>query len=73
VGLAVIYWSARNADVQPLQTAVLIAGLLINTITTVIVVLAVVNGTINAVGWPAAVLHGVLALGFAYALFLGRR
>lgn len=73
VGLAIVYWFARNASEQPLQTAVLIAGFLINAITTVIVILSVVDGTINAAGWPAAVLHGVLALGFAYALYLRRR
>jgi hypothetical protein len=73
VGLSVVYWSARDAIGQPLQTAVLLAGLLINAITTVIVVVSVVNGTINVAGWPASVLHGVLALGFTYALYLRRR
>jgi hypothetical protein len=73
VGLAVVYWFARNAAEQPLQTTVLIAGLLINAVTTVIVLLSVVNGTINAAGWPAALLHGALTLGFAYALYIRRR
>lgn len=73
VGLAVIYWFARDASEQPLQAAVLIAGLLINAVTTVIVLLSVVNGTINAAGWPAALLHGALTLGFAYALYIRRR
>lgn len=73
VGLAVIYWFARNAAGQPLQTAVLLAGLLTNAITTVIVLLAVTDGTINAAGWPAAALHAALTLGFAIARLRAHR
>lgn len=73
VGLAVVYWFTRNASDQPLQTAVLITGLLTNAITTVIVLLAVADGTINATGWLATALHAALALGFAVSLFRARR
>jgi hypothetical protein len=47
---------------------VLLAGLLTNVVTSVIVVISTANGTLNAAGWPASILHGVLAAGFAYTL-----
>lgn len=73
VGFAVVYWFARNATAQPLRFGVLVAGLLTNAITTVIVILSLFTGTINAAGWPAVALHGALTIGFIYALYLDRQ
>lgn len=73
LGLALIFWSARDAGPSALRTGVLAAGLLINALQAAITALATISGVLNAAGWPAALLHAALALGFAYALWVDRR
>ncbi|MGE0500701.1 MAG: hypothetical protein AB7I79_03470 [Rhizobiaceae bacterium] len=65
--LALMFWLYRGATREVL-ISVLITGLLYNLVDIVVVLNAVLAGTMNAFGWFPVALHVMLAAGFAYCI-----
>lgn len=72
LGLAVIFWRARQTDDSEFRRSAVIAGLVLNGILTVIIGHAVLTSLITWTGWPAAALHLLLFCGFGYVALTGR-
>lgn len=73
IGLAVIFWFARNTGDSEFRRSTVIAGLVLNGILTVIIGYSVLTSLITWTGWPAATLHLLLFCGFGYVALTGRR
>ena len=63
--LAFMFWSARDAATGPALTAIVRGGAIYYAVSAVPLVLGVVGGLANGLGWVTVALHVVLALGFA--------
>ncbi len=66
LAFAIIYWGARNSKGAEALKAVLVAGCVTNGLDALIMLHATWTGIVNAMGWSAVVINGLLALGFAY-------
>lgn len=69
IGLAVIYFMARDLSAGQALTGLLWAGLIVNVLDLILSVIATTGGIMNALGWGQALLHVLLGAGFAYFLF----
>ena len=70
IGLAIIYFMARDLAAGMPLTGLLWAGLVVNALHLILSVMATTGGTLSALGWGQALLHLVLGAGFAYLLFV---
>ncbi len=70
IGLAIIYFMARDQGASSALTGLLWGGLVANVIELVIVFVATTGSVLNALGWVNVVIHILLGAGFAYLLFV---
>jgi hypothetical protein len=68
LAVAIILWSARDFRDQAAVRAVLVASVLSDAVNFVVVLLAVVSGTINGFGWSTVLIFLCGALGAGYLL-----
>jgi hypothetical protein len=66
LAFAIVYWGARSGKGADALKAVLVAACVSNGLDALIMAHASWTGIVNAMGWSAVVINGVLALGFAY-------
>jgi hypothetical protein len=71
LALALVFWGCRNESGTEISKAVLLAGFIGNGLDCLILLQATRTGLLNWLGWPQAVIGGLLALGFAYYAFGG--
>jgi hypothetical protein len=67
-GLGVLTWLIRSADAWDALRAVLLGLVAFNMISVVVLLLAQIDGTVNALGWINVAIFLLLALGFGYFL-----
>jgi hypothetical protein len=65
LGLGLIFWSARDGSSESLR-AVFIATVVGNTVGLIVVVMGTTAGTLNSMGWLAALIYLFGAAGSAY-------
>ncbi|MBI4920466.1 MAG: hypothetical protein HY834_01855 [Devosia nanyangense] len=73
VGLAAGFWLVRNAAYDAEVRALLVAGLVINALSVMVVAFAIVGGQMEARTWITAAVRLLFAAGFAYHLLAARR
>jgi hypothetical protein len=66
LAFAIIYWGGRNGKGAEALKAGLVAGCVTNGLDALIMLHATWTGIVNAMGWSAVVINGLLAVGFAY-------
>jgi uncharacterized membrane protein len=66
---AILSWLVRNAAVSLAQTSAMYAFLVMDVLGCLVTLIYVLNGTLNAQGWPVFVIYLLLSVGFAYFLF----
>ena len=69
LGLAIVFWAARNASGAEAFKAVMMAGLIANGLDCLILLHATVTGLVNGLGWLQVLINGALAVGFWYFTF----
>jgi hypothetical protein len=72
LGLAIIFWSIRNASGAEAVKPAMLAGLIASGLICLIVLHATATGLLNALGWGQVAINGLLAFGFGYFYF-GKR
>ena len=72
IGLAVIYFMARDLGAGQALTGLLWAGLIISILDLILAVIATTGDVMNALGWGQALLHILLGAGFGYFAFVKR-
>jgi vacuolar-type H+-ATPase subunit I/STV1 len=70
LGLGLIFWFARNGSRESVRS-VFIATVIGNTVGLIVVVLGTMAGTLNSMGWIAALIYLFGAAGSAYYLMTG--
>ncbi len=70
IAIGLLTWFARNVTDSEAQRAIILALLISDVIGVIVAVLGTVSGVMSAVGWSAAVLYLLLALGYAYFQFI---
>jgi hypothetical protein len=68
MGLALVFWSARQTLNTEFHRAAMWAGLIHNALLVVVIVVATLSGEVTWTGWPAAVLHFCLSIWFGYSI-----
>jgi hypothetical protein len=66
IGLAIVFWFAREGGPSPAQKGVLYGGCAANLLALLGALWVVIGGQVSAGGWLIVVVHAVLAAGFAY-------
>ena len=69
LGLAIVFWAARNASGAEAFKAVMMAGLIANGLDCLILLHATVTGLVNGLGWLQVLINGALTVGFWYFAF----
>lgn len=72
VGIAVICWSARNADPSVGREALVLGLFVADTLGFVVILLAQLAGLMTAFGWVFVLLWLLLAAGLGYLRFLAK-
>lgn len=70
LGFASLMWFGRKTDSKDARRAIALALLIQDIVDIAASLLAQFGGGINDLGWSNPVLHGLLALGYAYFLFV---
>jgi hypothetical protein len=70
LGFATLMWFGRKTDSLPARRAIAMALLVQDVVGLVASIAIQMQGSMNAIGWTNVILYGVLALGYAYFLFL---
>jgi hypothetical protein len=73
LGYATLMWFGRRAESVEARRAIALALLVQDTIGLLASLEIQLGGAINGFGWSNLVLYGLLALGYAYFLFLRRQ
>jgi hypothetical protein len=73
LGYATLMWFGRRTQSVDARRAIALALLVQDTIGLLASIEIQLGGAINALGWSNLVLYGLLALGYAYFLFLRRQ
>ena len=68
IGLGVLAWFVRNTDTWEARRAIVLAFFVINALSSLVLLLAQLAGTVNGLGWVNVAIFLVLALGFGYFL-----
>lgn len=68
LGYALMYWLVRTSAPSIARRGVMVASAFVEYLGTLVVVLLVLSGDLNAFGWPTALLF--LAFSIAYTYFL---
>ena len=69
IGIGLLVWFARNVADAGAQRAIVLAQLIATVIGVIVAVLGTLSGVMNALGWLAAGIYLVLALGYGYFQF----
>jgi hypothetical protein len=70
LGFATLMWFGRRSESQQTRRAIALALLVQDSIGFAASLLAQLSGSLNALGWSNPVLYGLLALAYAYFLFI---
>jgi len=70
IGLAIVYFTARDLGASSALTGLLWGGLVADVIELVLNIMAASSGLVNALGWVMAVIDILFIAGFAYLLFV---
>ncbi len=70
LGFATLMWFGRKSESKDTRWAIALALLVQDGVGFVASLLAQLSGSVNALGWSNPVLYGLLALGYAYFLFI---
>ncbi|MFQ5595826.1 MAG: hypothetical protein ACE5HA_16895 [Anaerolineae bacterium] len=70
IAIGLLTWFARDVTDSEAQRAIILALLISDVIGVIVAVLGTLSGVMNAVGWSAAVIYLLLALGYAYFQFV---
>lgn len=73
IGLAIIAWMARDDADSAAGRGIMLGLLVFNAISTILFLLATLQGVFSAVGWTAVVVFLLLAAGYAYLYFVRAR
>lgn len=77
VGLAIVFWYARDADMaaamSPALKGVLYGGCAMNVIALIAALWVVIPGQVSAGGWIIVAVHAIFVAGFLYYADFGRR
>ncbi|NJM39479.1 MAG: hypothetical protein HC853_01250 [Anaerolineae bacterium] len=68
IGLAILFWSARQSQAKDLHRAAAWAGLIHNALLVIVILIATISGGIIWTGWPAAGLHAGIMIAFWFML-----
>jgi hypothetical protein len=66
MGNALLTWNARYAKESKGRRAIIKGMTVYNAIGCIVTVIAILNGTVNILGWGAAAIYLFFALGFGY-------
>jgi hypothetical protein len=70
LGFATLMWFGRGSDSQKARRAIALALLVQDAVGFAASLLIALSGSVNARGWSTSVLYALLALGYAYFLFI---
>jgi hypothetical protein len=70
LGFASLMWFGRKSDSVKARRAIALALLVQDSVGFTASLLAQLSGNLNALGWSNPVLYGLLALGYAYFVFI---
>jgi hypothetical protein len=73
LGFATLMWFGRRVESADARRAIALALLVQDVVGLLASIEIQLGGVINALGWSNLVLYGLLALGYAYFLFLRRQ
>ncbi len=68
LSFAVLLWFARKSDNKEFRLGVVTSMSVYYVMSAVLLLIAVLDGVMNTIGWSVVVLHGALALWFYYFL-----
>jgi len=66
IHVGLLAWLIRNVADGLAQRAIILAFLVADAIGLLVSLIGTISGVLNAFGWSAVVIYGVLALGYAY-------
>ena len=69
LGLALMNWMMRDAQLSIARRAALAGLALVNLLSMIVVLVSVINGTTNALGWMSVVLYLLFGGGAAYFFY----
>lgn len=70
VAVGLLCWFVRGITDRAAQGAIMLALLIADVVGLIVVLLGMLSGVMNAVGWSGAVIYAVLAAGYAYFRFI---
>ena len=69
LGVAVLTWTARNAQDSTARRAIVLALLVMNVAGFLVTLVGQINGVVNAMGWSTVAIYLLLAIGYGYFQF----
>jgi hypothetical protein len=70
LGFASLMWYGRKTDSQKTRRAIALALLIQDSVGFAASLMIALSGSVNARGWSTSVMYALLALGYAYFLFV---
>lgn len=70
LGFASLMWFGRKTDSQKARRAIALALLIQDSVGCAASLMIALSGSVNARGWSTSVMYALLALGYAYFLFV---
>ena len=70
LGFASLMWHGRKTDSQKARRAIALALLIQDSVGFAASLMIALSGSVNARGWSTSILYALLALGYAYFLFV---
>ena len=70
LGFASLMWHGRKTDSQKARRAIALALLIQDGVGCAASLMIALSGSVNARGWSTSILYALLALGYAYFLFV---
>jgi len=70
LGFATLMWHGRKTDSQKARRAIALALLIQDSVGFAASLMIALSGSVNARGWSTSILYALLALGYAYFLFV---
>jgi len=70
LGFATLLWFGRKSESKDTRQAIALALLVQDSVGFTASLLAQLSGSVNALGWSNPVMYGLLALAYAYFLFI---
>ena len=70
LGYGTLMWFGRKSELVAARRAIALALLIQDAIGFIASMEIQLSGKVNAFGWPSTILYGLLALGYAYFLFI---